>query len=157
PGLERRLKGRDQRLKLGARQAGAMQERRGAGLQSGTADTSHAWYLLAWEAQEIINRDHLNYVDEMLHGDLYRWTPLRGWDLRWYPCILSSKATTRASEKSQQHVRHHCPILSDTTTPAHRLVHGTPAGAQRGHREDPGEAQAAATERSLWTHPPTPS
>jgi hypothetical protein len=33
----------------------------------------------------------------------------------------------------------------------------TPAGAQRRHREDPGEAQAAATERSLWTHPPTPS
>src|SRR5262249_29117999 len=29
----------------------------------------------------------------------------------------------------------------------------TPAGAQRGHREDPGLAQ----ERSLWTHPPTPS
>src|SRR5262249_27056240 len=47
PGLERRLKGRDQRLKLGERQAGAMQARRGAGLQSSTADTSHAWCLLA--------------------------------------------------------------------------------------------------------------
>jgi hypothetical protein len=31
------------------------------------------------------------------------------------------------------------------------------ARARRGHREDPGEAQAAATARSLWTHPHTPS
>jgi hypothetical protein len=31
------------------------------------------------------------------------------------------------------------------------------ARASRGHREDPGEAQAAATARSLWTHPHTPS
>src|SRR2546428_7221418 len=102
---------RDQRLKLGERQAGARQELRGAGLQSGTSDTSHAGCLLSWEAQEIINRDNLNYVDEILHVDLYRWTPIMGWDKRWYQCILSSKATTRASEKSQQNLRHHCPIL----------------------------------------------
>jgi hypothetical protein len=31
------------------------------------------------------------------------------------------------------------------------------ARARRGHREAPGEAQAAATARSLWTHPHTPS
>ena len=51
------------------------------------------------------------YVDEILHVDLYRWTPIMGWDMRWYQCILSSKATTWESEKSQQNLRHHCPIL----------------------------------------------
>src|SRR6266568_8931391 len=60
PGLERRLKGRDQLLKLGEGQAGEIQELRRAGSHLGKSYIGHSCCLLSWEAQYIINRDNLN-------------------------------------------------------------------------------------------------
>jgi hypothetical protein len=57
--VERRLKRRDQLLKLVESQAGEIQELRGAGLQIGEPYTGHGWCLLSWEAQYTINRDEL--------------------------------------------------------------------------------------------------
>src|SRR3989442_11525812 len=59
PCLERRLKGRDQLLKLVEGQAGEIQELRGARLQVGKPSMDHPWCLLSWEAQYTINRDNL--------------------------------------------------------------------------------------------------
>src|SRR5713101_1925990 len=52
--LVSRLKGRDEELKLVERQAGQIQELRGAGLHIGESYTGHLWCLLSWEAQYII-------------------------------------------------------------------------------------------------------
>src|SRR5215475_10709430 len=52
--LERRLKVRDQLLKLVEGQAGQIQELRGAGLHIGKPYTGHLWCLLSWEAQYTI-------------------------------------------------------------------------------------------------------
>src|SRR5262249_49328216 len=53
-GLERRLEGRHQLLKLVEGQAGQIQELRGAGLHIGKPYTGHLWCLLSWEAQYTI-------------------------------------------------------------------------------------------------------
>ena len=49
-GLERRLEGRDQVLKLVERQTRQIQELGGAGLRIGELYTGHPWCLLSWEA-----------------------------------------------------------------------------------------------------------
>jgi hypothetical protein len=55
-GLECRLKGRDEELKLVERQAGQIQELRGTGLHIDASYTGHTWCLLSVEAQHTINR-----------------------------------------------------------------------------------------------------
>jgi hypothetical protein len=57
--VKRRLKGRDQLLKLVEGQAGHIQELRGAILHVGALEMRHGRCLLSWEAQYIINRDNL--------------------------------------------------------------------------------------------------
>src|SRR5499433_601558 len=52
--LERRLKGRDEELKLVERQAGEIEELCRARLHIGELDTGHTWGLLSWEAQYTI-------------------------------------------------------------------------------------------------------
>src|SRR5262249_27087066 len=52
--LERRLKRRDEELKLVERQAGEIEELCRARLHIGELDTGHTWCLLSWEAQYII-------------------------------------------------------------------------------------------------------
>jgi len=49
-GVARRLTGRDRLLECVERQAGEIQDLRGAGLHVGTLSTGHAWRLLSWEA-----------------------------------------------------------------------------------------------------------
>ena len=53
-GLERRLEGRDEELKLVERQAGEIEELCRAGLHIGELDTGHTSCLLSWEAQYTI-------------------------------------------------------------------------------------------------------
>jgi hypothetical protein len=52
--LERRLKGRDEELKLVERQAGEIEELCRVGLHIGELYTGHTWCLLSWEAQYTI-------------------------------------------------------------------------------------------------------
>src|SRR5499427_6184480 len=59
--LKRRLKGRDELLKLVECQTRQIQELCRAGLHVGALDIAHLWYLLSWEAQYIINRDKLKW------------------------------------------------------------------------------------------------
>src|SRR5262245_59886087 len=60
--LERCLKGRDQRLKLVARETGQIQKLCRAILAIGILSMRHRRCLLFWEAQYTINRDNLRYV-----------------------------------------------------------------------------------------------
>ena len=64
--LKRRLKGRDELLKLAERQTRQIQELCRVGLHVGELDIAHLWCLLSWEAQYIINRDNLNYLDRSI-------------------------------------------------------------------------------------------
>src|SRR5215831_4347606 len=59
-GLECRLKGRDELLKLVKRETGQIQELCWASLHVGELYTGHPWGLLSWEAQYTTNRDELN-------------------------------------------------------------------------------------------------
>src|SRR5205807_860231 len=63
--LERHLKGRDEELKLVERQAGEIEELRGARLHIGEPHTGHLWCLLSWEAEYtiIVINSHETDVD----------------------------------------------------------------------------------------------
>ena len=141
-GLERCLKGRDQRLKLGERQAGAMQELRGAGLQIGTSDTSHAWCLLSIDDLGRHSRSSIVITSTM---------SMRFFMLTCTVGLLSWGGTCDGisvyyHQKPRPGNPRRASKICDTTvlfsrTPQRMhiaLFKGTPAGAQRGHREDPG-------------------
>jgi hypothetical protein len=55
--LERSLKRRDQPLKLSHRETGQIEHFDGVSLELGEPQIAHSCDLLAWEAQDIINRD----------------------------------------------------------------------------------------------------
>jgi hypothetical protein len=71
-GLEGRLEGRHQLLKLVKGQAGEIQELHRAELHIGKPYTGHVWCLLSWEAQYTINRDNLIFLLRF-HTPFY-WT-----------------------------------------------------------------------------------
>jgi hypothetical protein len=65
--LERRLKGRDEELKLVERQAGEIEELCGASLHIGESGTGHLWCLLSWEAEYTIIG--INSITDKLKSD----------------------------------------------------------------------------------------
>ena len=53
-----------------------------------------------WPTQFADGLITLYIIDEILDVDLHRWTPVRGWDMKWPQCTPSSNPTTLESNMS---------------------------------------------------------